>query len=120
MEYNSENSESSIKDVRVDSATITILSDEQDGKIVLIKFVDGKKYKLQHPGVRTYYRWKEEAIRIGSGKMSFSYIFEQALKHCVFAEDHNFKPDMDNLSPRNAGLWDEILRQFLDGTLYTP
>ena len=105
--------------IEVKEIEIPILEDLEDGKYVTIQFVDGKKYKLQHPGVRSYLNWKEKAGRTSIEKKTggSTYLLDEAFKYCVFPIEHDFKPNLDNLSPKIAGVWEVLLVRFLEGQL---
>lgn len=111
-------SEIAIEEVRINDKTITILSEENDGQIIRVEFVDGRKYKLQHPGNRTYKNWSDQSLKLNKGIVSTIYLLEQGFKHCVFPEGHDFKPTVDGVSHKHLGVWESLLFRFLDGSLY--
>lgn len=88
----------------------------EDGKVVFIRFVDGKNYKLQHPGNRVYLQWQNEFLSLTEG-MSQEKFFDLAFEHCVMPEGHEFKPDIDSVTPYELGVWGKLLRRFLGGDL---
>lgn len=96
---------------------LIILGDDQDGKIVLIQFVDGKKYKLQHPSVRVYLQWKQDCVDMKTQKLNMVSLLDKCFEHCVFPEGHDYKPSLDNIPPKYAGAWEVLLYRFLEGKL---
>ncbi len=86
-----------------------------DGKVVHIRFVDGKNYKLQHPGNRAYLQWQEEYITLTG--ISQEKFLDLAFEHCVIPEGHAGKPTIDTVNPSELGVWSKMLRRFLDGDL---
>ncbi|EMN92518.1 hypothetical protein, partial [Leptospira weilii] len=40
---------------------------DDDARVATIQFVDGRNYKLQHPGNRKALRWRQEAISLTEG-----------------------------------------------------
>jgi len=96
-----------------------ILSSEKDGRIVYIEFVDGKKYKVQHPGNREHLQWQQETFDFENGLDTVSFM-DKAFDHCIIPEGHNFKPTIDNVTPQELGVWQKFLRQFLKGEIVTP
>ncbi len=111
-------SEKFIEEVRIQDKTITILNEENDGQIIRVEFVDGRKYKLQHPGNRTYKNWSDQSLKLNKGTISTIYLLEQGFKYCVFPEGHDFKPTIDGVSHKHLGVWESLLFRFLDGSLY--
>ena len=91
-----------------------ILSSEQDGRIIHIQFIDGKKYKLQHPGNRTYMEWQQESFDMESGLNTVGFM-DNAFEHCVIPDGHDFKPTIDNVKPAELEVWQKLLRRFLRG-----
>ncbi len=86
-----------------------------DGKVVHIRFIDGKNYKLQHPGNRTYLQWQEEYITLTG--ISQEKFLDLAFEHCVIPEGHAGKPTIDSVNPSELGVWGKLLRRFLEGDL---
>ncbi|HPA70771.1 MAG TPA: hypothetical protein PKY31_00790 [Spirochaetota bacterium] len=97
---------------------VTIIGIEKDGKIVVIKFIDGKKYRLQHPGNRTYLAWQKEFFSVVEG-MDMALFLDKAFEHCVIPEGHDFKPTVDDVKPKELEVWGRMLRRFLGGDLDT-
>lgn len=104
-------------DVVVNPDTPLLLKSEMDGLILEIIFVDGRKYKLQHPGNRIAMRWQEECFNLTKGKISQEKLIDKCFEHCVFPIEHNFKPTLDNIKPIERGVWVSMLTRFLDGNL---
>lgn len=93
-----------------------IISSERDGQIVHIEFVDGRKYKLQHPGNRTYLEWQQETFDMEKGLDTISFL-DNAFEHCVIPDGHDFKPSIDNVKPAELEVWQKLLRRFLRGDI---
>ena len=93
-----------------------VLSSEKDGQVVYIKFIDGKEYKLQHPGNRTYLQWQQEMFDFEKGLDTISFL-DNAFEHCVIPEGHDFKPTIDNVKPQELEVWQKLLRMFLRGEI---
>lgn len=87
----------------------------QDGKVVHVRFIDGKNYKLQHPGNRTYLQWQEEYITLTG--ISQEKFLDLAFEHCVIPEPGATKPTIDTVKPSDLGVWSKLLRRFLEGDL---
>ena len=96
-----------------------ILSAERDGQIIYIEFIDGKRYKLQHPGNRAYLQWQQETFDLEDGLDTISFL-DKAFDHCVIPEGHDFKPTIDNVKPKELGVWQKLLRMFLRGEVAIP
>lgn len=95
-----------------------IIDEDQDGKIVIIEFVDGRIYKLQHPGNRIKLRWEKEYYNPVSG-IDQEMFLDKAFEHCVIPEGHDFKPSIDNQKSKELEVWQRTLRRFLNGDLET-
>lgn len=93
-----------------------VISSDRDGLIVHIEFIDGKKYKLQHPGNRTYLEWQQETFDMEKGLDTIS-LLDNAFEHCVIPEGHDFKPTVDNVKPADLEVWQKLLRRFLRGDI---
>ena len=96
-----------------------ILSSEQDGKIIRIQFIDGKNYKLQHPGNRTYLEWQQETFDLQEGLDTISFL-DKVFEHCVIPDGHDFKPTIDDVKPAELEVWQRLLRRFLRGDIDVP
>lgn len=100
-------------------STISILSSTDDGRMAIIKFVDGKTYKLQHPGNRVYLEWQKEFFSVTEG-VDLAKFLDKAFEYCVIPENHGFKPTVDTVKPKELGVWSRVLRRFLDGDIDAP
>ena len=94
------------------TAEIKILSSEADGEVVIIEFLDGLKYKLQHPGNETVMLWKEENINLLKGRMNTVTLLKKQFSNCVFLEGHGKTPTIDNVKGY-LGAWQDLLNRFL-------
>lgn len=92
-----------------------ITGEEQDGKIIHIKFVDGNNYILQHPGNRTKLRWEKDCYTLTG--MDHEKFLDLAMEHCVFPNGHDSKPSIDSVKPKEMEVWQRLLRRFLDGDI---
>jgi hypothetical protein len=93
--------------------SIVVKKVSQDGKIAYITFVDGRDYKLQHPGNRVYMEWEQEFVTMTG--INMTQFMDKAFEYCVVPDNHAFKPSIDNIKPREVGAWQKVLRQFLGG-----
>jgi hypothetical protein len=93
-----------------------IISSERDGQIVTIEFVDGRKYRLQHPGNRTYMEWQNQSFDLEKGLDTITFM-DNAFEYCVIPEGHDFRPTIDNVKPAELEVWQKLLRRFLRGDL---
>jgi hypothetical protein len=88
----------------------------ENGMIAYVRFIDGKKYKLQHPGNRIWLDWQKDFFSITDGIDQAKFI-EKAFEYCVIPDGHDFHPTIDNVKPKELGVWQRLLRRFLDGSL---
>ena len=86
-------------------------------EVVVIEFVDGLKYRLQHPGVRTYLKWRDSMIDISEVRYNSVELLENFFEHCCFPEGHDFRPNLDNILPKHLSAWQEVATRFLSGNL---
>lgn len=93
-----------------------LISSERDGQIVNIQFIDGRNYKLQHPGNRTYMEWQNETFDMEKGLDTIGFL-DNAFEHCVIPDGHDFKPTIDNVKPAELEVWQKLLRRFLRGDI---
>lgn len=80
--------------------------------------VNGKKYKLIHPGMRLHTRWRRQCSEIVEGKIFFDLekFLEFAFEGCIEPIDHTFLPNLDNvLDPKEQEEWARLLPRFLRG-----
>lgn len=96
---------------------VVVLEYHDDGKVILIRFVDGKKYKLQHPGNRTYLEWQKEFFSLTEGIDQAKFL-DKAFEYCVIPEGHESRPTVDDVKPAELGVWSTLLRRFCDGKLH--
>lgn len=95
---------------------ITIIGIENDGKVVIIEFVDGRKYRLQHPGNRTHLQWQKEYFSVTEGFDQAKFL-DNAFEYCVIPEGHEFRPTIDNIKPKELEVWGRMLRRFFVGDI---
>ena len=100
-------------------STVSVLSSENDGRVVVIRFIDGKNYRLQHPGNRTYLEWQKEFFSLTEGVDQAKFL-DKAFEYCVIPENHSFKPTVDTVKPKDLGVWGRVLRRFFDGDVDPP
>ncbi len=94
---------------------VTINEIESDGRMAVVTFVDGKQYKLQHPGNRTYIQWQQEYVTpMGFNMEEF---LDKSFEHVVIPMGHDFKPTIDNIKPKELEVWQKLLRRFLGGDI---
>lgn len=99
--------------------TITLESMTDDQRIAVVTFVDGKRYKLQHPGNRAKIELEQILFHPAKGMDRVSYL-EKAFDSVIIPEGHDFRPDIDNVSPHELEVWERTLQNFLDGNLGVP
>jgi hypothetical protein len=98
------------------STNPVITAMDENGKVAYVKFIDGRMYKLQHPGNRIYLDWQKDFISITDGIDQAEFL-DKAFEYCVIPEGHDFKPTIDNVKPKELGVWGKLLRRFLDGSI---
>lgn len=98
------------------TTTPIITGESSNGQMIHIDFIDGKKYKLLHPGNRTKLAWEKETMNIATGIDREKYL-DYAFEHCVISDGHDFKPGVDNVTPKELEVWEKLLRRFLDGDI---
>jgi len=99
--------------------TIKVTENINNGQVIKLEFVDGRKYKLQHPGNRKKLQWEKEYINPVSG-IDQERFFDLCFEHCVIPEGHDFKPTVDNVQTADLEVWGSVLRRFLGGHLNEP
>lgn len=77
--------------------------------------VNGKLYKLQHPGNRAWLKLKQSLVNITTKEFDFEKLLDYAFEYCVFPVDHNFEPTIDNISLSESEVWEVILPNFFRG-----
>lgn len=103
--------------VEVGEFEVEILQSDDDANVVIIKFVDGLKYRLQYPGNRIATRYRDQLLDLRGGKMSREDFLEPVLDNCVFPEDHSAKPTFDTIKKKHIDPWALVLQKFLSGDL---
>ncbi|MBM9579690.1 hypothetical protein JWG45_21305 [Leptospira sp. 201903070] len=85
---------------------------DDDARVAKIQFVDGRSYKLQHPGNRKALRWRQESISLTEG-LSQDKLLDKFFKFSVKPVDHFFEPTLDNIEPNHVEVWLRIANRFL-------
>jgi len=93
-----------------------IESSIDDGKDVIIRFTDGLKYRLQHPGNRQVLQWEKEHYSITTGFDEESML-DKFFEHCVFPEDHGNRPTLESISPADVKTWSKLMHKFFSGDI---
>ncbi|MDO6395293.1 hypothetical protein Q4554_14525 [Leptospira santarosai] len=89
-----------------------LLEVDDDAKVAAVHFVDGRKYKLQHPGNRKALRWRQDSISLTDG-LKQDTLLDQFFKYCVIAFGHNFQPTLDTIAPNHVEVWLRLANRFL-------
>lgn len=98
------------------TTTPIVTGESMNGKMLHIDMIDGRKYKLLHPGNRTKLAWEKETMNIATGIDREKYL-DYAFEHCVIPDGHDFKPGLDNVTPKEADVWEKLLSRFLGGDI---
>jgi hypothetical protein len=77
--------------------------------------VNGKLYKLQHPGNRAWLKLKQSLVNITTKEFDFEKLLDYAFENCVFPDGHTFEPTIDNISLSESEVWEVILPNFFRG-----
>ncbi|WP_404820593.1 LIC_12613 family protein [Leptospira yasudae] len=85
---------------------------DDDAKVAQIHFVDGRRYKLQHPGNRKALRWRQESISLTEG-LNQDKLMDKFFKFCVKPVDHGFEPTLDVIEPNHVEVWLHVANRFL-------
>ncbi|RHX89848.1 LIC_12613 family protein [Leptospira stimsonii] len=85
---------------------------DDDARVATIQFVDGRSYKLQHPGNRKALRWRQESISLTEG-LNQDKLLDKFFKFSVKPVDHSFEPTLDNIEPNHVEVWLHIANRFL-------
>ncbi|WP_061233753.1 LIC_12613 family protein [Leptospira interrogans] len=85
---------------------------DDDARVATIQFVDGRSYKLQHPGNRKALRWRQEAISLTEG-LNQDKLLDKFFKFSVKPFGHSFEPTLDNIEPNHVEVWLRIANRFL-------
>jgi hypothetical protein len=75
--------------------------------------VNGKRYKLQHPGNREVLKLRSRCTDTRTGSTDLEKMMDYCFEHVVIPEGHGFKPTLDNLHPKEFENWLTILPRFL-------
>ena len=81
--------------------------------------VNGKKYKLQHPGNREWIKLKKTFVTIQDGQANIDMepLLDYCFEHVVFPEEGN-KLDLDTVELTELEeVWSVVLPRFLRGDL---
>lgn len=82
--------------------------------------VNGKKYKLQHPGNREWIRLKKNFFTVGDngrGSIDMETLFDYCFEHVVFPEQGQ-KLSIDTIDIKELEeVWGLVLPRFLRGEL---
>ncbi|EMY78966.1 hypothetical protein LEP1GSC060_0777 [Leptospira weilii serovar Ranarum str. ICFT] len=85
---------------------------DDDARVAQIHFVDGRKYKLQHPGNRKALRWRQESISLTEG-LNQDKLLDKFFKFCVSSVGHSFEPTLDTIEPNHVEVWLRLANRFL-------
>ncbi|EQA54584.1 hypothetical protein LEP1GSC052_1983 [Leptospira kmetyi serovar Malaysia str. Bejo-Iso9] len=85
---------------------------DDDAKVAQIHFVDGRRYKLQHPGNRKALRWRQESISLTEG-LNQDKLMDKFFKFCVRPMGHSFEPTLDIIEPNHVEVWLNVANRFL-------
>ncbi|MDV6235824.1 hypothetical protein CH379_009315 [Leptospira ellisii] len=85
---------------------------DDDARVAQILFVDGRRYKLQHPGNRKALRWRQESISLTEG-LSQDKLLDKFFKFSVKPSGHTFEPTLDAIEPNHVEVWLHIANRFL-------
>lgn len=79
--------------------------------------VNGKVYKLQHPGNREWLKVKKTLLDVRTAQVDIEPLLDYCFEHVVFPEEGN-KLDLDTIDLQELEeVWAEILPSFLRGQL---
>lgn len=92
-----------------------ILRVEGDIMNLLIEYitVNGKEYKLQHPGNREVIKLRTRCVNAQTGATDLEKLMDFSFEHVVIPHGHAFKPTVDNIHPKEFEEWLEIIPGFL-------
>jgi hypothetical protein len=81
--------------------------------------VNGKFYKLQHPGNREWLRIKKTMLNVSSDSIDMEPLLDYFFEHCCFPEEGS-KLTVDNVSLEELEeVWGLVAPRFLRGALET-
>lgn len=81
--------------------------------------LNGKKYKLQHPGNREWIKLKKTFFSFdenGKGSIDMEPLLDFSFEHVVFPEEGN-KLDLDSIPFDDLEAWESILPRFFRGNV---
>ncbi|WP_156781779.1 LIC_12613 family protein [Leptospira tipperaryensis] len=99
-------------DVSVSPSEPILETVDDDARVAQIHFVDGRKYKLQHPGNRKALRWRQESISLTEG-LNQDKLLDKFFKFCVKGVGHSFEPTLDVIEPNHVEVWLHLANRFL-------
>ena len=75
--------------------------------------VNGKQYRLQHPGMRAVLKLQRDCLVNDTGITDIEQIVDYCFQHVVFPEGHSFRPTLDTIVPSECDDWITIFVRFL-------
>jgi len=78
--------------------------------------VNGKVYKLQHPGNRAWLEIKETMYKPQTDTIKMIPFLDYCFEHVIFPEEGD-KLNLDTCDPIDLEVWQEILPRFFRGVL---
>lgn len=104
------------KEVELKPTEPILLSVDDDLGVAIIHFVDGRKYKLQHPGNRKALQWRQKSVSLTDG-ITQDTLLDNFFQFCVIPEGHDIQPNLDKIRPNEVEVWLRICNRFLRGEL---
>ena len=99
-----------------------VLNEKQQGRVVEIHFIDGRKYRLQHPGNRQNMRMVKDSL--GDGQFDLVAFMDACFsfrcsnqRYLLEPLDGGHRPDLDNTTAAECDAWQAIFDALLAGTL---
>jgi hypothetical protein len=80
--------------------------------------IEGKVYKLQHPGNRAWLDLQSSMLDVKTQTLNMTKMMDYCFEHVVFPVEGK-KLNLDSLHPRELGVWQIVLPSFLRGELDT-
>ncbi len=77
--------------------------------------VNGRKYKLQHPGNREVLKIRTKCVNAQTGGVDLEGMLEYGFDNCIIPEGHDFHPNFDNIKPSEFEEWSGIIPAFFRG-----
>lgn len=96
--------------------TIKLVEYSKDQMNVEIIFVDGRRYKLAHPGNYEKMEWDKKYSNILTTMKTADKI-KIFLRQCVHPINHSHQPSAANVSPFEWTTWGQVMVNFLSGCL---